>query len=115
MSAGDDVGEGAGGGERGGDADEGAHSNTDSGGAEDEAEDIGAHRSQGHADAEFVGALDDGVGDDTVESDAGEEKREGGEGSKEPGDELAPGVFGLGADPVLEEHVGGQPRGVGRG
>ena len=47
--------------------------------AEDEAEHIGALGAERHADAEFLGALRNRVGDGAVQTDRGEEKGDSGE------------------------------------
>ena len=54
------------------------------------------------ADAELVGALRDGVGDDAVEADCGEGECEEAECAEEPGDEVALLPLGLVHDPVFE-------------
>ncbi len=46
-------------------------------------------RAEGHADAELVGALHHGVGDDAVESDGGERKSQRGKAAKQPGHKAA--------------------------
>lgn len=50
--------------------------------SEDLAENDGFLRAEGDADADFVGALFGGVGDNSVETDGGEEKREEAEGRR---------------------------------
>ena len=58
-----------------GDADEG-----ESGGLDDDAElDACAGCAERHADADLLGALRDGVGDDAVDAERGEDEAEGGE------------------------------------
>ena len=56
-------------------------------GRENQPEYIGRSCAEGHANAEFVGARGDGVGDDAVEADDGERERKGGENSEQCGDE----------------------------
>ena len=50
---------------------------------------------EGHADADFVGAKGDRVGDDGIKADGGEQESEGGEGGDENGEEaVLPGDAG---------------------
>ncbi len=82
-------------GEAEGDAGDEAGGDGGGGGAEDEAGDVAGGGAECEADAEFVGAGGDGVGDDAVEADDGEGERESGEDSEQCGDEALIGVFGL--------------------
>jgi hypothetical protein len=89
----DEAGEGDGCGEASDDADDcepGAF-------AEDHEEDLTGASSEGHADADLVGAASYVVGHDAVDADAGEDKGEDAEPSGEGGEEalLRDGVFDL--------------------
>ena len=76
----------AGASDRDGNADEQADDDLGESSAQDEADDIGLVRAEGHADADFAGAALDGVGGDAVEADGGEDEGEDAEESGHLGD-----------------------------
>ncbi len=60
----------------------------------DKANDAGTSRANRHADADLAAALEDGIVEDSVESDAGEEQRDGGKKGGEHGQQaLANGLI----------------------
>ncbi len=66
--------------------------------ARDDAHDAGTRGANRHADTDLAAALEDGVVEDGVESDAGEEQRDGGKEGGEHGDEAL--ANGLVADEI---------------
>ena len=79
-----------------------AAADTDQNRLEDDAEDVSPGCAEGHADAEFAGALDDRVGHDTVEPNGGHDEGQGGECAEEPGKQLAARLFRLVLNPVFQ-------------
>src|SRR5260370_15981240 len=69
--------------------------------AHDHPDDVAASGTEGHANADFAGALGDGVGDDDVEADDSEESGEEAEDGGEAGDHA------LGGKGVVDLHFGG--------
>jgi hypothetical protein len=98
------IGHEAGEGERGDEAEDDAEESHFCALAEDELEDVAGLRAQGDADADFVGALADEIGNHTVNSHTGQEQRQRGEDAEQNHGNAARGE-GVGDDIIHGHYV----------
>jgi hypothetical protein len=79
-----------------------AEAHTGSGRERHDAQHVAAPRSEGDANPQLTGPLQDGIGDYAVQAYRGETQRQYGERAKEHGDETRPRILRLSLDPAFE-------------